>query len=218
PRFLLDAAAVATATEVAADQAAQDAAVQAEAPNASPTDHVTDDVVQALTALAAPPTPKEDVSSDTAALVASGGGRQEVVFVDGNIQNYQQLLAGLPTSTEVVVLDASRNGLEQMAAYLEGRTGIDAIHLLSHGESGAFKAGNAWVDAADLASQSETLARIGDALSAAGDFLLYGCSTGEGAAGRALVTELARLTQADVAASADNTGAAHLGGDWVLEI
>lgn len=34
--------------------------------------------------------------------------------------------------TEVVVLDGSRDGLQQIADYLDGRTGIDAI--LSHGD------------------------------------------------------------------------------------
>ncbi|SDM00491.1 DUF4347 domain-containing protein, partial [Pseudomonas indica] len=192
PRMLFDGAVAATAAEVA------DSASAASEP-------ASDDTSQ----------------QDTQDTLATAGGtadtRREVVFVDGNIQDYQQLLAGLPAGTEVVVLDASRNGLEQMADYLEGREGIDAIHLLSHGESGAFKAGNAWIDAGDLAGQSETLARIGEALSADGDILLYGCKTGDGASGAALVTELARLTQADVAASSDNTGAARLGGDWVLE-
>ena len=192
PRMLFDGAVAATAVEVADSASAA-------------SDPASDDTSQ----------------QDTQDTLATAGGtadtRREVVFVDGNIQDYQQLLAGLPAGTEVVVLDASRNGLEQMADYLEGREGIDAIHLLSHGESGAFKAGNAWIDAGDLAGQSETLARIGEALSADGDILLYGCKTGDGASGAALVTELARLTQADVAASSDNTGAARLGGDWVLE-
>src|SRR5690606_36164755 len=192
PRMLFDGAVAATAIEVA-------------------------DSASAASAPASDGASQQDAQDTPAVDSGAADTRREVVFVDGNIQNYQQLLAGLPTGAEVVVLDASRNGLEQMAEYLEGRTGIDAIHLLSHGESGAFKAGNAWIDAADLASHSETLARIGDALSVDGDFLLYGCSTGEGAAGSALVTELARLTQADVAASTDNTGAQRLGGNWILE-
>jgi VCBS repeat-containing protein len=39
----------------------------------------------------------------------------------------------------------------------------------------------------------------------------------QGEAGQALVTELARLTGADIAASANATGSAEQGGDWVLE-
>ncbi len=155
---------------------------------------------------------------DTLPMAAAGSdSRRELVFIDARIQDAQQLIAGLPAGSEVVLLDGQRSGLEQIAEYLDGRSGIDAIHLLSHGEAGVFRAGSDWIDAHALAAQSATLARIGAALSEHGDILLYGCKTGEGAAGAALVNELARLTQADVAASSDNTGALALGGDWVLE-
>ncbi|NQD96519.1 DUF4347 domain-containing protein, partial [Pseudomonas sp. CrR25] len=160
-----------------------------------------------------------EVTADTqtAPPAATADSRQEIVFIDGQIQDYQQLMAGLPAGSEIVVLDSASNGLQQIADYLAGRSGIDAIHLLSHGESGAFKAGNTWIDGNSLAAQSALLAQIGEALTNDGDILLYGCRTAEGAAGAALVQELAHLTQADVAASTNNTGALQLGGDWVLE-
>jgi len=46
-----------------------------------------------------------------------------------------------------------------------------------------------------------------------GDILLYGCNVGAGAEGLAFVESVARLSQADVAASDDVTGSAALGGD-----
>lgn len=54
-------------------------------------------------------------------------------------------------------------------------------------------------------------------LAADADILLYGCDIAQGEAGQALVTELARLTGADIAASTNTTGSAEQGGDWVLE-
>ncbi|NVK42951.1 MAG: DUF4347 domain-containing protein [Oceanospirillaceae bacterium] len=160
-------------------------------------------------------TPDADATPATA--TATTDNRQEVIFVDSQVRDYQQLLVGLPADTEIVVLESTRNGLEQMAEYLQGRENIDAIHLLSHGESGAFKAGNIWLDADNLTTQNVSLEGIGKALTAEGDILLYGCKTSEGDAGNALITEMARLTQADVAASTNNTGAQQLGGDWSLE-
>ncbi|MFZ4526239.1 MAG: DUF4347 domain-containing protein [Chlorobium sp.] len=59
---------------------------------------------------------------------------------------------------------------------------------------------------------------MGSSLSPSGDILLYGCNVAAGAEGLAFVDALARLTHADVAASDDVTGAAALGGDWVLEV
>lgn len=175
------------------------------------------DTTAAVAARAADDAAETDAGGGSASAGNATAGRQEVVFVDGPLQDNLALLDGLPADAEVVVLDTARNGLEQMAEYLQGRSGIEAIHLLSHGESGAFKVGDSWIDGASLAGYGEALERIGAALSADGDILLYGCKTGDGEAGSALVAELARLTRADVAVSSDNTGAVRLGGDWVLE-
>ena len=57
----------------------------------------------------------------------------------------------------------------------------------------------------------------GEALTADGDILIYGCDLAASGAGEALVDALAQLTRADVAASDDRTGHAALGGDWDLE-
>src|SRR5690606_32604238 len=61
------------------------------------------------------------------------------------------------------------------------------------------------------------LAAIGSHLTEDGDILLYGCDIGAGSGGEAFVQALALATGADVAASANATGAAARGGDWVLE-
>ncbi|MET1077870.1 MAG: DUF4347 domain-containing protein [Pseudomonas sp.] len=158
-------------------------------------------------------------AADTTPPAPAGEPRQEVVFVDGQVQNLQQLLAALPATAdrEVVILDPANDGVQQMAAYLQGRSGIDAVHLLSHGAEGTVKVGDGWLHAENLEPHAQALAGIGAALAADGDILLYGCKTGEGEAGQALLEGIARMTGADVAASSDNTGAARLGGDWLLE-
>ncbi|WKY30959.1 DUF4347 domain-containing protein [Pseudomonas donghuensis] len=145
------------------------------------------------------------------------GQRHEVVFVDGQVKDSQQLLDGLPAGTEVMVLDPSKDGLQQMADYLKGRDGLDAIHLLSHGASGTVQLGNVWLDSSNLAEHSAALQSIGSALKADGDLMLYGCRVGKDSAGQAFVDQLAALTEADIAVSTDDTGAQALGGNWTLE-
>lgn len=148
------------------------------------------------------------------------GGRKEVVFVDTRVTDYQTLLAGLTldAGVEVVLLDGSKDGLQQMADHLSGRNGIDAIHVFGHGDAGKVQLGTLWLGNGNLESQSELLAAIGQALTADGDILLYGCDTGAGSNGATFVQSLAELTGADVAASNNATGAASQGGDWQLEI
>ncbi|WP_426809186.1 DUF4347 domain-containing protein [Pseudomonas sp. WOUb67] len=148
---------------------------------------------------------------------AQNDQRHEVVFVDGQVANVGELLEGLSGKAEVVILDPNKDGLQQMADYLKGREGLDAIHLLSHGADGSVQTGNLWLATNNLGEHREALQSIGAALKADGDLMLYGCNVGESGQGQAFLDQLALITGADVAASADDTGAASLGGNWALE-
>ncbi|WP_167010632.1 Ig-like domain-containing protein [Comamonas sp. Tr-654] len=143
--------------------------------------------------------------------------RQEVVFIDGQVSNVGELLAGLSANAEVVVLDPSKDGLQQMADYLKGRENLDAIHLLSHGADGTVQLGNVWLASTNLAEHRAALESIGAALKADGDLMIYGCDVGQGDKGQAFIDQLASITGADVAASVDDTGSVALGGNWTLE-
>ena len=140
----------------------------------------------------------------------------EIIFVDARVQDLHAFLAG--RTTEVIMLDPSRDGVEQMAAALAGRTGIDAIHILSHGDAGQLYLGDSTLDAHSISGEhADELATIKTALSNNADILIYGCDVAAGDQGQAFVTALATATGADVAASIDSTGSADLGGDWQLE-
>ncbi|MBF0423246.1 MAG: DUF4347 domain-containing protein, partial [Magnetococcales bacterium] len=143
--------------------------------------------------------------------------RHEVVFVDGGVTDYQTLVNSIASGVEVHVLDPNRNGLEQMAAVLAGRQGLDAIHLVSHGRPGEVKAGNIWLDAGNVTYNTGLLRTIGGALTESGDLLLYGCDVGKGVTGAAFIDSLAKMTGVDVAASDNLTGSAAKDGDWILE-
>ena len=140
-----------------------------------------------------------------------------IIFVDSHVANYQSLIDSFSEPAEVFVLDGASGGLAQMAAYLQGRTGIDAIHVISHGSQGALYLGSSVFDSSNLASYQSQLASIGGALTETGDILLYGCNVAQGNVGVQFINSLAQYTGGDVAASSDATGAAVLGGDWVLE-
>ena len=140
-----------------------------------------------------------------------------VVFIDGRLNDVDQIEQGLPPGAEVVILDETQDGFAQMATYLSGRHGIDSIALISHGTKGAVQAGTAWLASDTLSQHAEALKAIGASLSESGDLLLYGCKVAEGSAGQQLLNQIAAITSADVAGSTDNTGAAALGGNWSLE-
>ncbi len=186
PRMLFDGAAVVEASQALTDLDYQEAAPQAA------------DGDGAGTPLAVAPEPQ----------------RREWVFVDASLPDHQALLAGVSPGAQVHLIESGVDGWARMAQVLEGQTGIDAVHVLGHGATGQATLGTATLDAASLELHAASLQRIGDALSQEGDLLLYGCDIGAGETGAALLTQLSRLSRADVAASVDATGQ---GGDWALE-
>ncbi|MBF0124962.1 MAG: DUF4347 domain-containing protein, partial [Magnetococcales bacterium] len=141
-----------------------------------------------------------------------------LIFIDSSLNNFQSLVYSLPADQEVILLDPKQDGLWQMAAALSGRSGLDAIHLFSHGSPGSLQLGSLTLNSANLANHTAALSTIGSALSDDADILLYGCDVAAGDDGLAFINALATATGADVAASDDVTGAARLGGDWDLEV
>jgi hypothetical protein len=141
-----------------------------------------------------------------------------LVFIDFRIQDQETLVRQFDPSIEVYLIDGSSGGLDQIATRLQGRTGIDAVHVVSHGSDGALLLGASLISGDDLATLADPLKSIGQSLSAGGDILLYGCNVAAGQAGLEFIGGLARLTGADVAASNNLTGATAGGGDWALEV
>ena len=147
----------------------------------------------------------------------------ELVIVDSYAHSYQQLVDDLLANSDnsreidVFVLDADRDGLEQIKELLGEYENLDALHLVSHGTEGAVKLGDTWLDNENLADYSEDIAAWKNSLSESADILFYGCELAASESGRAMLNTLGSLTGAAVAASEDSTGHVRHGGDWDLE-
>ena len=151
-------------------------------------------------------------------LVSSSAPVTQVIIIDSRLPGLAQQLSNLAAGTEVWLLDGTSSATTQITQILAQYHNLAAVHLLSHGSEGALYLGAETLSAANLAAQQTTLAAWGSALSASGDFLLYGCDVAKGTTGTEFINAFAAATQADVAASTDLTGASWLGGDWVLEM
>ncbi len=186
---------------------------------------VPDPNADAAHADAATQTPVPSTSADSTAdrpaerLAAPDGTvpRREIAFIDTTVPNWQILAQDVRAGVETILLDPTRDGLAQIAEVLRGRSGLDAIHIVSHGSEGALILGGQSYGADQLSGHQPELTAIGQALSAGGDLLLYGCDIAKGSAGEQFIKAVADVTHADVAASTNITGAAGTGGDWVLE-
>ena len=200
PRFMLDGAALATAIDAAPPPAEAPAAETAE-------QNSTETLVASLA-------PTDPDAGPTGSEIVSGG---EITFVDSGIENFEQLIRGLPEGMEVIIIDSTRDGISQISEALAGRSGLSAIHIVSHGDDGTAQLGNSLLSAATIDGFAAQIAGWGDALSVDADILFYGCNLAATADGENLVEQLADLTGADIAASSDITGAAAQDGNWDLE-
>jgi Ca2+-binding RTX toxin-like protein len=142
---------------------------------------------------------------------------KDILFIDSRVADSALLIAQLSVNTEIVTLDATQDGLSQMAAALTGRDGLAAIHIISHGAAGTLLLGSTTLTGDNLADYQAQLHDIGLSLTGGGDLLLYGCNVAEGGAGQGFIDSLARWTGVDVAASTGLSGAIAGGGDSVLE-
>ncbi|NEQ95341.1 MAG: DUF4347 domain-containing protein [Cyanothece sp. SIO2G6] len=142
---------------------------------------------------------------------------RDVVFIDAGIDGYQALQADLPRNVDVIVLESGRDGVTQISEALGQRQNVDSVHILAHGSDGELRLGSGALNAERLLTDGVVIQAWGEALADTADMLIYGCSVAATVKGEAFVTELQRLTGADVAASDDLTGVATKDGDWDLE-
>ncbi|MBD0341271.1 MAG: DUF4347 domain-containing protein, partial [Microcoleus sp. Co-bin12] len=144
-----------------------------------------------------------------------------MVFVDSAVEDWQSLAVGVKAGTEVILVDRARDGIEQIAEALQSRKGIESVHIISHGESGSLQLGQTRLNSDNLETYRDSLKRwfssSVNSLQNRFEILLYGCNVAAGKKGEAFVQKLSKLTKANIAASADITGSAQKGGNWVLE-
>lgn len=149
-----------------------------------------------------------------AAANADAPGR-ELVIINSSVKDAQAIIDALGDNTDVLFLEKGTDALDAINDYLDAN-GIkyDAIHIVSHGNAGYFVLNGEVIDAQSVANDPAAWANIGKHLSDNGDIMIYGCNVAGNLDGQMLVSQIASLTGADVAASVDNTG---VDGNWDLE-
>ena len=140
-----------------------------------------------------------------------------IVFVDSTVDDYQSLVSSASPGTEVVVLDATQDGVTQITSALAGRSGVESVQILSHGGTGQLQLGSTQLSLETLNQYTTQIQSWSSSLTETADVLLYGCNVAGGDTGNSFIQQFATLTDADIAASTNLTGNAALGGDWDLE-
>ena len=136
------------------------------------------------------------------------------IFIDSNVDDYQQLIQNIITPAQVFILDSSQDGVEQISQILQENPHFTKAHIVSHGAPGCLYLGNTNLSLDTLDDYTSQL----QSWQAIDTLLLYGCNVAAGDAGAEFIERLHHITKAKIAASAKRTGSSALGGDWNLEI
>ena len=127
PRYLFDAAALVTGMEVA------------ETTEAAASTDLPDSTSQS-------DTPKDLAGLFEGFVPVDQRSPKEIVFVDPAVRDYDTLLQGISSNAEVVLLDESRDGVEQISEVLANYQDVRAVHILSHGDDATLVLGGTQPD------------------------------------------------------------------------
>ncbi|MBD1810411.1 DUF4347 domain-containing protein, partial [Microcoleus sp. FACHB-DQ6] len=75
-----------------------------------------------------------------------------LVFIDSNVEDYQSLINGVSPNAEVIILDETLDGIEQITERLAIEQNIEAIHIISHGSPGAVQLGANTLNSSNIES------------------------------------------------------------------
>ena len=137
------------------------------------------------------------------------GPARSILIADRDLPDVDGLLDGLKGGVELRFLDNGEKPVNALRRAL-GEAGVKAVHLLGHGAPGRMIFPSGVLNAASL---MEIPAGTGRGV----EVLLYGCRTGAGAPGRALLDAVARRTGAPVRAATHRVGSGAKGGSWRLD-
>ena len=111
--------------------------------------------------------------------------RHEIAFVDSNVEGYQQLIDDIKaggkanTQLDIIILDSRQNGITQITDTLANYKNLAAVHLIAHGSDGSVDIGNNQLNFSTMVDNQEAISQWGNAFSANGDFLIYGCNVAQ---------------------------------------
>ncbi|MEG4208367.1 FG-GAP-like repeat-containing protein, partial [Microcoleus sp. Pol7_A1] len=137
-----------------------------------------------------------------------------LVCIDLNVENYQSLISGVSPNAQVIILDETRDGIEQITERLTIEQNIEAIHIISHGSPGAVQLGANTLNNSNIESFGPLLKQWRKALIPGADIIFYGCNIAAGDTGHQFLAQLHQLTGANIAANTNTTGNSERGGTW----
>ncbi|MEG4485274.1 DUF4347 domain-containing protein, partial [Microcoleus sp. D2_18a_B4] len=138
----------------------------------------------------------------------------EIVILDPTIPDSQHLISGIKPDTATYILKSQPDAVEQIATILAQHTDINALHIITHGDSGSLYLGTTELNSNNIHNYSHQLQQWRNSLTDNANIILYGCNLAARDRGHQFLTQLHQLTGANISANSQPTGNSALGGTW----
>ncbi len=89
--------------------------------------------------------------------------KREIAFIDQGVDDLATLLAGIRADVEPILLSNDEAAPRQMARAVEGRNGLETIHVIAHGRSGEVSFGAGKLSGETIREHADDLAQLGRA-------------------------------------------------------
>ncbi|MEH2078868.1 MAG: DUF4347 domain-containing protein [Nostoc sp.] len=98
-----------------------------------------------------------------------------ILFLDSSVNNYEILLKNVVSEIEVIVVESSQDGVEQITQTLLQRRRVESVHIVSHGSPGCLYLGNTQLSLSSLERYTQELQTWFSP-----SLILYGCNIAVG--------------------------------------
>ncbi|MBE9188348.1 DUF4347 domain-containing protein, partial [Microcoleus sp. LEGE 07076] len=137
-----------------------------------------------------------------------------IVILDPTIPDSQQIAQGIKPHTATYILKSQPDAVEQITTILAQHTGIETLHIITHGDSGSLYLGTTELNSSNIQNYSHQFQKWRNAFTDNANIILYGCNVAAGDRGNQFLTQLHQLTGANISANSQPTGNSKLGGTW----
>ncbi|MEO1134251.1 MAG: DUF4347 domain-containing protein, partial [Cyanobacteria bacterium J06639_1] len=146
----------------------------------------------------------------------SPSSERKLVVLDARVVDLPALRDDAGANSDVLVLNSERDGVAQIADYLESGDRVSSLHLVAHGSAASLQLGSTHLNIRTFDLHADSLQRWARMLDGA-DLLVYGCEVAAGSMGQLFLQQLHQFTGANIAASTQVVGKTDAGSNWTLD-
>ena len=91
---------------------------------------------------------------------------RSIVILDPTVPDSDRIIQGIKPDTATYILENKVNAIEQITTFLAQHTGIESLHIITHGGSGKIYLGTTELNSTNLENYSQQLQQWRNALTA----------------------------------------------------